>query len=268
MLKPCSQDEPKTMEHIDPNSFDKEIEDAQKGANPDAPKPEGTDQKETVTTEQPHVEEVDYRKKFIDSAKGAQQLLKEKQELEAENERLRTEGKTIPVRPDIADELPGFDTLEPDQQDSLVAYTNAVRKKVTEELHKDPAIAFARQNYAESKFNNALDIVVATFPDLLPHKEEFKTMYFNAQNVPDNIQQILENLAKAFLFDKAKDIGAREANEAKDRVELEDTTGGERGQTARRTLADWQTLAQSNPAKFASLRKEYEADLASGQLQE
>jgi hypothetical protein len=123
------------MTEINPNSFDKEIEEAQK-PTPEAPQPEGTEQKETVTTEQPHkVEEVDYRKKFIDSAKGAQQLLKEKQELEAENARLKSEGKP-PVRPDIADELPGFESMDQDQQDSLVAYTNVITKRTREEIYR------------------------------------------------------------------------------------------------------------------------------------
>jgi hypothetical protein len=75
-------------------------------------------------------------------------------------------------------------------------------------------------------------------------------------------------MAKVFLFDKAKDIGAEEAKAAQDRVELENTTGGDRTPTARRSLSDWETLARTNPAKFASLKKEYEEDIASGQLKE
>lgn len=247
----------------DPNSFDKEIEDAQKGANPANPTPEGTEQKETVKTEP---ETVDYREKFVQSAKGAQQLLKEKQELEAEIARLKT---VTPPRPDVTDDLmPGFENLEPEQQDGLIAYTNAVVKRTREEIYKDPAIAFSKQNYNESKFNSALDLVIAEFPALAASKAEFKAQYFNPNNVPDNIQEILESMAKVYLFDKAHDIGAEEAKAAADRVELENTTGGDRTPQARRTLAEWEYMSRTNPAKFASLKKEYEADLESGQLKE
>lgn len=255
------------MENFDPNSFDKEIADAQ-NANPADPEKKETEQKETVTTEPtPKTEEVDYRKKFIDSAKGAQQLYKEKQDLEARLAEA-TAGKD-PVRPDATENLiDGFDLLDKEQQDNLIAYTDVVTRRTREEIYKDPAIAFAKRNYNESKFNNALDIVVAEFPALSPNKSEFKAMYFNADNVPDNIQEILTSMAKSYLFDKAHDIGAEEAKAAADRIELEDTTGGDRTPSARRTLSDWQLMARTNPAKFASLKKEYDADIESGQLKE
>lgn len=247
----------------DPNSFDKDVEDAQKGANPENPTPEGTEQKETVKTES---ETIDYREKFVQSAKGAQQLLKEKQELEARIAQLESDKQE---RPDIGDDLiPGFDTLDPEAQKNLLDYTRVVTKKAEENLMSRPAFAFAERSYNENKFNSALDVVVAEFPALASNKAEFKALYFNPTNVPDNIQDILESMAKVYLFDKAKDIGAEEAKAAADRVQLEDTTGGERGVSARRSLADWQTMARTNPAKFASLKKEYEADIESGQLKE
>lgn len=249
------------MENINPNSFDKDIEDAQKGANPENPTPEGTEQKETVKTEP---ETVDYREKFVQSAKGAQKLLDEKKALEARIAEL--EGKK--KEPETDDLIPGFDNLDPEQQDGLIAYTNAVTKRTRDEIYKDPAIAFAKQTYNESKFNNALDLVVAEFPALAANKAEFKALYFNANNVPDNIQEILESMAKVYLFDKAHDIGAEEAKAASERVQLENTTGGDRTPTARRSLADWELMARTNPAKFASLKKEYEADIESGQLKE
>lgn len=254
------------MDKIDPNSFDKEIEDAQKdiAANPQKSTLEGTEQKDTdKKTEQPPA--VDYRQKFVQSAKGVQNLLKEKQDLEAENARLRG----TQSRPEVTDDLiPGFDELEPEQKDNLIAYTKVVTDRARGELMKDPAIAFAKQNYNESMFNNALDVVVAEFPALQPNKADFKSLYFNASNVPDNILEILQSMAKVYLFDKARDIGAEEAKAAADRVDLEDTTGGDRTPSARRSLADWALLARTNPAKFASLKKEYDSDIESGQLKE
>jgi len=252
------------MSTQNPNSFDKEIEDAQKGANPEDTTNKGTDQKETDKTKDPE-KDIDYREKFVQSAKGAQQLLKEKQELEAELAAFKGKVKT----PEITDEIvPGFENLDPEQQEGLVRYTNIVTKRAQDEILKNPAIAFAQKNYNESKFNEALDIVIAQFPALLPNKAEFKAQYFNPQNVPDNIQAILESMAKSYLYDKAHDLGAEEAKAAADRLDVEDITGGDRMPTARRTLADWSQMSRTNPAKFASLKKEYEADLESGQLKE
>lgn len=251
------------MSEINPNSFDKDIADAQ-GANPQNPTPEGTEQKDTVIKTEP--ETVDYRVKYVESSKEAQRLYKENQEKDRMIESLK---QGTPKTPDTNEDL-GLDigNLSPEDQDGLIAYTKLVTKRAEDNILARPAIAFAERTYNESKFNTALDVIVATYPALVPKKAEFKAQYFNPHNVPDNIQEILEPLAKAFLFDKAKDIGAEEAREAADRVQLEDTTGGDRGPTARRSLADWELLSRTDPAKFASLKKEYEADVASGQLQE
>ena len=251
------------MTNQDPNSFDKEIEDAEQ-ANPQANVDKGTEQTATGKTEE-DANLPDYRVKFVESAKEAQRLFKEKADLEAEVNRLKQGTRPLP---DATDDLvPGFSEMTPSEQDNLVAYTNAVTKRVLDGVQANPAIAYAQQSYNENKFNNALDLVLAEFPDLSGSKSEFKTLYFNPQNVPDNISDILRDMAKVYLFDRAKSIGADEAMQTQDRVQLEDTTGGERGATARRTLADWNEIAK-NPAKFATMAKEYQADLDSGLLTE
>lgn len=235
----------------------------------------GTEPKENATTGKPQeIETIDYREKFIESAKGAHALLQEKKRLEArvaelENNPAAGTPTYLPNPPLDTDVLyPGFENLDPDAQANLLAYTEAVTRKAKQEIYSDPAIAFAQKTYNETKWNNAFAEVLGEFPELQPEKENFKAQFFNPKNVPDNIGEILKTMAKSYLFDKARDIGAKQAAEVAERVQLEEPTGGDRSPSIHRSLADWQRMAQQNPAKFAALKKEYEADLASGKLQE
>lgn len=243
------------------------------------PAPEsGTEPKETGKTEQPttpqDVETVDYREKFIESAKGAHALLEEKKRLEAriaeleDNPSAGTPSDLPTHSPDTEILYPGFENLDEEAQANLKAYTDAVMNKTRESIYKDPAIAFAQKTYNDTKWNGAFANIAAKYPELESAKEDFKTKYYNPQNVPDNIEEILETVAKSYLFDKARDIGAQEGQEVAQRVQLEEPTGGDKTPSVHRSLADWQRMAQQNPAKFAQLRKEYEADLASGKLKE
>ncbi len=77
---------------------------------------------------------------------------------------------------------------------------------------------------------------------------------------------MLKDLAKVHLFDKAKEIGAKDAIEKASHYEIERANGGDKTPTAARSLADWSRMAQDNPAEFAKHSKEYKADLESGRL--
>lgn len=242
---------------------------------PESTPAEGTEPKENATTEPNHVvETVDYREKFIESAKGAHALLEEKKKLEAriaELESNPTAGNSpvLPTHsPDTEVLYPGFEQLDPEAQANLMAYTNAVTEKAKKEIYSDPAIAFAQKTYNESKWSSAFEETLSKYPELEAVKADFKAKYYNPQNVPDNIGDILDTMAKSYLFDKARDIGTQEGQEIAQRVQLEEPTGGDKTPSVHRSLADWQRMAQQNPAKFAAMRKEYEADLASGKLKE
>lgn len=222
-----------------------------------------TDRKKPHADADPNV---DYYTKFSESTRENQRILAQKaeterllREKEAEIERLSGTGAG-------EGQYPGFEELEDDEKNKVGEFTGYVVGKAKEEVYKDPALAFARKNYNESRFNEALNKVVEQYPDLASSKEEFRTKNFNPNNVPDNIEEILGNLAKIHLYDKAKEIGANEERERQGRVDIERTTGGERTPPVTRSLEEWQRLAQSNPVKFAQLKKEYEADLASGRL--
>jgi len=245
-----------------PNSFDAEIVDAQ-SANPEAPT-EGTEAETTAEPTNPTEEaepQIDYRNKFAESSKEALRLYEENKRLQAELEARGTE-ETPPAN----DLYPGFEELDPEAQANLIAYTDMVSKRAIDSVYKDPAIAFARTTYNETKFDKALAEVVSKYPELANSKDEFKNKYFNASNTPDNIDVILEDMAKIHLFEKAKEIGAMEEKQKANRIDLERATGGEKAPTSSRSLEDWHRMMQENPAQFAKHSKEYNDDLASGKL--
>jgi hypothetical protein len=97
--------------------------------------------------------------------------------------------------------------------------------------------------------------------------DEFKTKHFNKDNVPSNIKEIMTQLAKSELFDKAKDLGSKEAQEqASTRIDIERAGGGDKSPKTVRSIEDWHKLAQDNPAKFAKMSSEYNSDMESGKL--
>ena len=207
--------------------------------------------------------EIDYEEKFSNSTREAQRLADEIKARDEEIERLRKlaeeKGTTYSDDPEFAD-------YPEEERERLVNFANSIKKKAVEDLYKDPAIARAKESYNESEWNNAFEAVVAERPELRDDKDNFKAKYYKPGNVPSNIKEILGDLAKIYLFDKAKDIGAKEAIEQQNRIEIERSNGGDKTPTVSRSLEDWQKLAGSNPAEFARRSKEYYADLESGKL--
>lgn len=213
---------------------------------------------------------VDYQKKFSESSKEALRLVEVQKEKDAEIERLRKElelkGNGDGSHQNADSLFPGFENLDEEARNNLIAYTDIVTKRVEDRFSQNPAIAFATKQYNETVFDNALQRTIEKYPQLAETKDEFKSKYFNVNNVPQNIEDILGDVAKIHLFDKAKDIGAKETEEKQNRVDGERNTAGPKETTVNRTLEDWQRMAQENPAKFAKLNKEYKTDLESGKI--
>jgi hypothetical protein len=232
-----------------PNSFDEEVVDATI-ANPD------TDSQGTET------EAIDYKTKFSFSSQEAIRLKAENDRKDAIIAELEAnKASYFNNSPNQEEELfPNYSDLDDEAKQNLLAYTETVKRSVREDLYKDPALAFARSNYNEKKFDDAFAQITDSYPDIKVNGAEFKAKYFNAQNVPDNIADILQDVAKIYLFDKAKEIGAEEERSKAGRLEIDVATGGEKTTSTRRSMEDWLYLSQTNPAKFASLEKEYEAD--------
>ena len=216
---------------------------------------------------------VDYQKKFSESSKEAQRLFNEQKEKDAEIERLKHEnlmlkgnGQNEYFDQNTDDYYPGFNDLDEDAKNNLINYTNTVTRKAKEELYKDPAIAFAKKQYNERVWDSAFDNAVALYPELAESKEEFKSKYYNVNNVPENIDSILKDVAKIHLFDKAKSIGAKEESEKNTRVDIERTTAGAKDPTAKRSLEDWNRMAINDLTQFRKLSKEFNEDLTSGKI--
>lgn len=207
--------------------------------------------------------EVDYKTKFSESAKEAQRLY-------AENQELRSMERQAETKQDASSSMdslyPGFENLGEEEQRNLVDYTNEITKRTKAEIYKDPAIAFAKSSYNTKVWDDAFTNVSTKYPELVASKDEFKAKYFHVNNVPANIESILEDVAKMHLFDRAKSIGAKEESEKLNRMDTERTTAGDRVSSANRTLEDWSRMSQENPAKFAKMASEYHKDLASGKI--
>lgn len=68
------------------------------------------------------------------------------------------------------------------------------------------------------------------------------------------------------MFDKAKEIGAKEADDLNNRIDIERNTAGPKETLAKRSLEDWQRMAKDNPEQFRKLSKEFNDDMASGKI--
>lgn len=209
------------------NSVDNTVEDVQ-DTNPQEAIV-GTQENENSTNDtiENVASVVDYQKKFSESAKEAQRLYEENKLLKEQFQARETEHENVQNTDDY---YPGFNDLDEDAKNNLINYTNTVTRKAKEELYKDPAIAFAKKQYNERVWDSAFDNAVALYPELAESKEEFKSKYYNVNNVPENIDSILKDVAKIHLFDKAKSIGAKEESEKNSRVEIERTTAGKKTQ--------------------------------------
>lgn len=239
--------------------------DAVDTVNEQSSKDLGTEQKDTVENPTKEAEpEVDYTVKFKESQKEALRLLEENKAKDAEIERLRI----LSEQGEQNSLYPGYEDLDPEARANLVAYTESIKKSVKEDLYKDPSISYAKQSHNEKRWNDAFQSVLKQRPELKESEQEFRNKYFNPKNeVPDNIEDILGDVSKIFLFDKAKEIGAAEERQKADRIDIERSVGSDKTQSTSRTLEDWQRIAASNPAKFAKMAKEYDEDLKSGKLQ-
>ena len=187
-----------------PNSFDELDEDATI-ANP-TDDSQGTEQQEEMVP----------KSKFTASAQEAIRLKHELDRVQAEL-KAKNEAQEPLIEPYSEEIYPGFTDLDEDAKANLLAYTDTVKKSVTAEIYKDPAFAFARSNYNEKKWDDAFATIVETYPDIKATASEFKANYFNPNNVPDNIAEILQDVAKIYLFDKAKEIGAAEERSKENR---------------------------------------------------
>ena len=211
--------------------------------------------------------EVDYKKKFSESSAEALRLYKENEDLKKQFElKDKVHEQPVVTEQPVDNLYPGFEDLDEDAKNNLIAYTNTVTKRALDQISKNPAIAFATKQYNEQVWDSAFHKTLEKYPELAESKDEFKGKYFNVNNVPENIEAILQDIAKIHLFDKAKEIGAKESTEKLNRVDLERTTAGMKESSVSRSLEDWRRMAMENPAKFATLAKEYNEDIASGRI--
>ncbi len=217
--------------------------------------------------------EIDYKKKFSESTREAQRLLdetrqeREKREaLEAELEKYKNDGKDYDGKSDEIEEF--FSDYSDEEKERVMKFADGVTKKALDTIYKDPAISSAKTFHNESIWDDAFSKATQDYPELKDAKAEFKSKYFKPnKDVPSNIDDLMKDMAKIYLYDKAKDLGRMEAQAESKRIDIERSGGGDK-ETNRttRSLEDWNRLAQENPAKFAKLSKEFNSDMESGKL--
>lgn len=218
---------------------------------------------------------IDYEVKFKESSKEALRLLDVQKEKDAEIERLRIENEELQNRqgsgnvfePTADNPFPGFEDLDDVAKAQFINYTKGVVNKATQEIIKDPAIAFAKKQFNTQRWEAALNNAILKYPKLAESKDEFRTKYFDVNNVPENIDNILIDVAKIHLFDSSMEIGAKNQDEINEnRIELERNTSGPKEPPVRRSLEDWQRMQRENPEQFRKLSKEFNDDMASGKI--
>lgn len=214
---------------------------------------------------------IDYKEKFGESSKEALRLLHVQEEKDAEIARLKEEleqkgNSSNSFEQNTNNGFPGFDDLDEEAKTQFINYTNGVISRATEGINKDPAIAFARKQFNTNKWETALNKAIAIYPKLAETKDDFKAKYFDVNNVPENIDNILLDVAKIHLFDSAMEIGAKDETEKNNRIEIERNTSGPKEPKVNRTLEDWTRMQQNEPQKFIALAKEFNADMESGKI--
>lgn len=211
--------------------------------------------------------------KFKASAKGAQDLLRANKERDARIAELQAQLDAANNTDNPSDTIyEGFEHLPEDERNNVVGLANAIKTQATSEMMQHPAFKEHEARANELKFDTAFNMVAAAYPDLLDHKEGFKAQYFQPNNVPDNIESLLTDLAKVYLFDNAKEIGKQEgiknAHHVDDALRTDGGSGGENQTITHKSLQEWETLARTNPSEFSSpaMQKKYNEDMQSGKL--
>lgn len=203
-------------------------------------------------------QEIDYKEKFSQSSREAQRLLEEARKEKEARERLEQRLAELENQKDDNILYPGFENLQDEEKENLLNFAKVVEKKTLENLKNDPAIAFARQSYNENKWETAFSSVLSKFPELSNDADIFKAKYYNPSNVPENVESILIDLAKSYLFDKSRQAGNEDKSK---RIDTENSSGGDKTpKKTSKTDTEWDILARTNPKEFERLRPQFLED--------
>lgn len=170
---------------------------------------------------------------------------------------------------DFEKQIPNFELLDDDTQANLRAIFGAMNSQLDRRLNSDPGVVYGRQVVNEQKWDRAFEAIAPAFgQDLIAAKADFKSKYFQKDNVPDNIQEILTTLAKSYLYDTAAERGAQQARELDERIDPERGQGGPKIPTPSMSIDDWERLRLNNPKEFARRSKEFNEAMSTGKLAE
>lgn len=195
-------------------------------------------------TEEKTSEEIESLKAQIEALQAQKEHFREKaQRLGEELEELKTRTLLPPSEKELKESYPDWDMLSPIEQKNLQDIL-ALKKEIAT-LKEEIAKASTRLAW-EDEFTK----IVKSFPQLQARKEEFKE--FLGSDLPS------EKLAKAFLFEEAKELGAKEEKEKASRPGLEKATGGVKVVPASGELTPEEAaeLRKKNPQLYFKLIRE------------
>ena len=239
------------------NLTPKDGEDGGTPVLPETPEitPEGQEEKETPKETTPEGqepkpegdEEDTYKKRYADSSREAQRLQTENQLLTAQIEELAKKGKTssveIPSDTELSQSVPDWDLLSLEEQRLQKEQMMLKRELASIRGSLNSAAAQLQWEKDFGKLANQPD-----FKDLISLKQEFEHFCSKRANTS------IEDSAKSFLFDRAKQIGAIEEKDKLERKGLEKGSGGIRTPKAPGlSYEERENLRKSDPKTYQKM---------------
>jgi len=190
----------------------------------------------------------DYKKKFGESTRENQRILSENARLTNEKTELEAKlGKTLsnetPSESDLQNLYPDWDLMSPTERTLL-------KRQVSLERSVGKLNIALGETTKEVHFDREFDKIAGQYNSLEGKKQEFK--FYASQNPGAN----LEVLAKSFLFEEAKTIGALE-EKAKVRKGLESGSGGQKTAPKQGLTDEEQAeIRKTDPKRYVKLIQE------------
>lgn len=197
---------------------------------------EGTEQTQEASVKPQQSQEVDYKKKFQDSSRGAQQLLDRYKELEADKLRLEEQlANQTRISPEIAQPI----AQENSQPQPWI----------------DPETAMYLKRAADrEKFEQDFSKAVSRYPQLFAHRDDFKIFAYK----PENLETPLLQLAAEYILEKGLYSQEEAQPEPQEEPSLEQGVGGDRQAPPKEGYSpnEARHIRETDPRKYNRLVRE------------
>lgn len=180
-------------------------------------------------------------RRLAENEQGVQKLLDRNKLLQAQVEKMTS--TESPSEKELAETISDWDILSPTEKKLL---------KDTISIQRDMAKIKGNLDKAVDKLNweDAFSDTIKTFPNLAGKKQDFREFCYR----PENLHSPMIVLARAFCYDDAKEVGAKEEKEKLSRPGLETGKGGlKEPPKPGITLEEVVRLRTTNPKLYAKM---------------